>query len=683
MAAAAAAFEPLRDQILAAATRVEPDAHSLGALLREMVKDVERVVAEPLTILPVAHHSPACGVHVVQRLRERPPKVVFIEMCEDLRTKVDELKDCKLPIALQAFAHTSEALPEAWLPASVVAPLTEFSAEYQAIAWALNHKGVEVVFVDRSVDHLFQWLDGEDKALNDLLPEDDDDSDPSDEEALLHGGSIGLEVGSIEPTFDLFRDILLENARVGHFSEWWDLYMEQPTVQAPFEVWRQAFVLVGSLIRRLGTQPSMLEQHRQRERYMWTRIKEYLATHDIAPTDAVYICGAAHAASDVPEWGTHTDTRWSIPERTSTEWLYGFIPSSYSAIEYQFSHPRGTLSLAEATWGKACSALDVKPFALTRTTKRTKAPKPQPPATTAAATQTQLLGVIAQPPPLAAQDQEQLLTWCVQIVDLARKNRYLATTADAIAIYETSTLLAGLRGRRQPSPYDFIDAAVTCLEKMETPGRRDVRQLCGILLGADRMGQVGYSSLPPLVQDIYDRLAPIKVTPRKSTITRWLADFRQPEIQALKPISDLLWRIHYLLPTSGVARPIMGEKKLGGKQIQESWDVKIHGAQQRAVIQLAYEGVTIEQVLEQRLRKKAFNPSATTVDLLTMVEDSILFAESPRLTTELGEHAVHLLTHDMGAQNAQEVFDRIRRLIHYYRASGSLPGWLGQFVSSG
>ncbi|MEO1270214.1 MAG: hypothetical protein AAFX99_19170, partial [Myxococcota bacterium] len=205
----------------------------------------------------------------------------------------------------------------------------------------------------------------------------------------------------------------------------------------------------------------------------------------------------------------------------------------------------------------------------------------------------------------------------------------------------------------------------------------------GALAWADRMGQVGYSSLPPLVQDIYDRLAPIKVTPRKSTITRWLADFRQPEIQALKPISDLLWRIHYLLPTSGVARPIMGEKKLGGKQIQESWDVKIHGAQQRAVIQLAYEGVTIEQVLEQRLRKKAFNPSATTVDLLTMVEDSILFAESPRLTTELGEHAVHLLTHDMGAQNAQEVFDRIRRLIHYYRASGSLPGWLGQFVSSG
>ena len=36
-------------------------------------------------------------------------------------------------------------------------PITEASAEYQAIAYALETPGVELVLVDRSTDHVFQW----------------------------------------------------------------------------------------------------------------------------------------------------------------------------------------------------------------------------------------------------------------------------------------------------------------------------------------------------------------------------------------------------------------------------------------------------------------------------------------------------------------------------------------------
>ena len=35
----------------------------------------------------------------------------------------------------------------------MVAPITEASAEYQAIAYALDTPGVELVLVDRSSDH--------------------------------------------------------------------------------------------------------------------------------------------------------------------------------------------------------------------------------------------------------------------------------------------------------------------------------------------------------------------------------------------------------------------------------------------------------------------------------------------------------------------------------------------------
>src|SRR5690606_9302851 len=108
-------------------------------------------------------------------------------------------------------------------------------------------------------------------------------------------------------------------------------------------------------------------------------------------------------------------------------------------------------------------------------------------------------------------DEEQLLNWSVGVVKLARKNGYLTSTADSIAVYHTAMMLAQLRNRRHPSAYDFRDAAVTCLEKDRTPGKRDIRHVCEVLLGGDRVGQVGYDSLPPLARDVYDRLAPLKV----------------------------------------------------------------------------------------------------------------------------------------------------------------------------
>ena len=151
-------FEPLRQQLLDAARAFAPDAGGLSALLGGLVDDVQRALHEPLEIFPVCHHSPAAALHMVRRLTHRPPRVLFLELCEDLRPVVDKLRDCKLPVALQAFAGHSDAFPKSWTPLSVVAPLTEFSAEYQAIAFALEHPETDLVFVDRSVDHIFQWM---------------------------------------------------------------------------------------------------------------------------------------------------------------------------------------------------------------------------------------------------------------------------------------------------------------------------------------------------------------------------------------------------------------------------------------------------------------------------------------------------------------------------------------------
>ena len=222
--------------------------------------------------------------------------------------------------------------------------------------------------------------------------------------------------------------------------------------------------------------------------------------------------------------------RWDIPPRTSTTWLYGLIPSSHAAIDHQFHFPPGTVTLSEASWDKHRRALGVAGFVLTptegrrdedRETEREEEAKgterrrwmlampsvppslcpsvPLPPG--------DLLGYLTRPPALAGADEEQLLGWCVGITSLARRNGYLATTADSISVYHTAILLAQMRNRQHPTPYDFRDAAITCLEKDRTPKKRNIERLCDVLLGGDRIGQVGFTSLPPLAQDVYERLA--------------------------------------------------------------------------------------------------------------------------------------------------------------------------------
>lgn len=671
-------LESLREQLTQAAKEFSTDASALSELLEAMVGDVERAEKEPLEIVPVAHHSPACGLHMLRRLQSQRPKVIFIELCEDMTDLLPKLGECKLPVALQAFASDSHAFPSDWAPLTVVAPVTEFSAEYQAMSYALTYN-VPLVLVDRSVDHVFQQIPQEQGALDELLPSDEEMEEEKEEgEHATHGSALGIQLGNVVPTMEEFTEFLLRNAHVHHFSEWWEQYVENTVIHADWETYRRVMCLVGSLLRRLGRRPEDVESDRWRERYMWTRMKQYLEEHKIKPEEAMYICGAIHAVSDVEEYGSHTDLTWEIPERTDTEWLYGLIPSSFSAIERQFSHPSGTVSLAEATWKKGLEAASLKPFRIPKTAGATKAlPKPK---VSDGELERSLSDFLIAPPEQAQADEEQLLKWCVQVVKLARKNNYLATTADSIAIYQTSMLLAGMRNRLHPSAYDFRDAAITCLEKSKVPGKRDIAWVCDILLGGDQYGRVGYESLPPLARNVYDRLAVLPITLMSSTVQRALMDFGSHPNYL--PASDLLWKIHYLTGQS-VVRPIMGERSLGHIPVQESWDISI-GKNQRPIIELGYEGVTIEQVLDLRLKKKAFAAKATTLTALEATQDSILYLKSKRLTEELGQRAVQLLFEEASAQDAPEIFERIRDLVHFYRAQpGGLADWIKDFVSTG
>ncbi|MBE1577542.1 DUF5682 family protein [Amycolatopsis roodepoortensis] len=672
------AFEALRGQLQEAAAAFADGPGALEGILLGLVDDVDRAVREPLEIFPVCHHSPASAVAMARRLREKQPKVVYLELCEDMAPLLTELRNCRLPVAVQAFATDVKGFPAEWAPLSVVAPITEASAEYQAIAYALDTPGVELVLVDRSADHVFQWDERE--------PPSDPDAPPAEEEAALHGDAVGVEIGDLRPRFAELEEHLLRHGRVRHWSEWWHQYVELPLGDSDHDTYRQVMFLIGSLFRRLAPGDTRrVRVDEDRERYMWTRMREHLAASGADPADCLYICGAFHAASRVAEFGVDGTDGFVISPRSESTWQYGLIPSSHASIEAQFGLAGGSVSIAATEWAKNLKRTKVKQFQLEGQVggpKRKKAaalpaPAPDPVAVDPS---DQLSGFLRRPPVLDRLDEAELLGWSVEIVRAARRNGYLASTADAIAVFETSILLAGLRDRAKPTPYDFQDAAVTCIEKDVVPGRRDVRRLVEIMMGGDRIGQVGYDALPPLARDVHDRLEPLNLKLQQRGVQRALLDIAsRPE---LEPCSDLLWMLRYLMPR-GAARPIMGERRLGERPIQESWDLAL-GTHQRALIELGYEGVSVEQVLEQRLRRAAYHPQATAAKVLGAVEDATLYLRSARLAGELGTRALEVLATERTVDGAPEVLRRVRRLLAHYRTSEPvLPRWIEDFVRTG
>jgi hypothetical protein len=679
-------FHALRTQLQEAASAFAdgargPGAGALEGILLGLVDDVDRALREPLEIFPVCHHSPASATAMARRLREKQPKVVYLELCEDMAPLLTELRNCTLPVAVQAFASEVDGFPREWAPLSVVAPITEASAEYQAISYALDTPGVELVLVDRSADHVFQWHEPPEAAEADA----DADPPPAEEEAALHGDAVGVEIGDLRPRFAELEEHLLRHGKVRHWSEWWHQYAELPLGDADHDTYRQVMFLIGSLFRRLAPgDQDRVRVDEDRERYMWTRMREHLAATGTDPADCLYVCGAFHAASRVDEFGVAGTGAFEISPRSATKWQHGLIPSSHAAIESQFGLAGGSVSIAATTWAKNLKRVGVKPYRLEGQTgtrkakgkKTTAAPVPAPPVPAA----DKLTGFLQRPPVLDRLDEAELLGWSVDIVRAARRNGYLASTADAIAVFETSILLAGMRDRAKPTPYDFQDAAVTCIEKDAVPGRRDVRRLVEIMMGGDRIGRVGYDALPPLARDVHGRLAPLNLKLEQRGVHRALLNIAaRPELAAC---SDVLWMLRYLMPP-GAARPIMGERTLGERPIQESWDLAL-GTHQRALIELGYEGVSIEQVLEQRLRRASFGAQATTATVLASVEDAILYLRSRRLADELGTRALEVLSTERSVDGAPEVLRRARRLLAYYRTSEqALPQWLESFVKAG
>src|SRR6185437_10316328 len=271
----------------------------------------------------------------------------------------------------------------------------------------------------------------------------DADKEAPEEEAALHGDAVGVEIGDLRPRFAELEEHLLRHGKVRHWSEWWHQYAELPLGDADHDTYRQVMFLIGSLFRRLAPgDQDRLRVDEDRERYMWTRMREHLAATGTDPADCLYVCGAFHAASRVEEFGVAGSDTFEISPRTATKWQHGLIPSSHAAIEAQFGLAGGSVSIAATTWVKNVKRTGAQPYRLAGQvgllpgTKKTRAKKAAPAPVPAVSAADKLTGFLQRPPVLDQLDEEELLGWSVDIVRAARRNGYLASTADAIAVFE-------------------------------------------------------------------------------------------------------------------------------------------------------------------------------------------------------------------------------------------------------
>ncbi|MFD6172118.1 DUF5682 family protein [Streptomyces coeruleorubidus] len=234
--------------------------------------------AGPL-LLGVRHHGPGSARAVRAALEEARPRVVLIEGPPEADALIPLAADEEMrpPVALLAHAVDEPGRSAFW-------PLAEFSPEWVAIRWALEHD-VPARFIDLPATHTLAWGRQEDEAgAEGESPLDAETADSEGDSGSDHCPCPG----------DLRIDplgVLAEAAGYDDPERWWEDVVEHRGVGkgdalAPFTVLEEA---MGALRETYGSGGH--DRDLVREAYM--RIQVRAAQREFEGGVAV-VCGAWH-----------------------------------------------------------------------------------------------------------------------------------------------------------------------------------------------------------------------------------------------------------------------------------------------------------------------------------------------------------------------------------------------------
>ncbi|MFI6281363.1 DUF5682 family protein [Streptomyces sp. NPDC050988] len=228
-------------------------------------------------LLGVRHHGPGSARAVRAALEAAGPRTVLIEGPPEadalIALAADE--DMRPPVALLAHVVDESGRSAFW-------PLAEFSPEWVAVRWALEH-GVPARFIDLPAAHTLAW--GREETTGEKEPPEEGTADKGEGEP---GGlpSEPAEAVRIDPLA-----VLAETAGYDDAERWWEDVIEHRGARdgdafAPFEVLGEA---MGALREAFGTGGH--ERDLVREAYM--RLQVRAAQREFGD-DVAVVCGAWH-----------------------------------------------------------------------------------------------------------------------------------------------------------------------------------------------------------------------------------------------------------------------------------------------------------------------------------------------------------------------------------------------------
>ncbi len=617
---------------------IKEEGENYQELLSITTKDIDVLQKQKLEIIPVSHHSLASAIHTRMRLAEKKPKIIFLETSEDFQKLLPDLKHCTLPVAFQGFVRKSNTIKPERLPIACYAVNTEASAEYQAIKYATENANTEIVFVDASCEQRIIW------QLKFKDTEVEVEKTQETELGISSENQIHFNTADLLPSREVFVNLLVSKAGVSHFSEWWLDIVENTLLDISYENFRQIMTLIGSVFRRLGSEDHVESITKQRDSFMWNKIKDVLSSKKVQPADCVFICGASHAIKMVEEWGIEGKKNKNKVVDVSN-WKYGLIQSDFLSVDAQFGQLPGVTGEIDARWNAIKSKMYLA--------------KPQDPS--------ELLEKYS------VSQHDQLVRWAIDVVKRARNEGYLTSPADSIEIVKTTYRFKELRNRPYISKLDFIEAATTCIEK-DDPYLTKIEDLIGKILFINKLGKVGYHALPPLAQDVMDRLAFLKVPQNYTRIKRILYDLKkEPHYQ---PVSDLLWLLKFLEVN---VTPIVGQKKLGIQDNQESWDLYLF-KQQNPLIRLAYEGISVEEVFRNRV-VKTITEKSKPVEILKSIHTILTYLDNNDLSLHYLNKMLLNSTYDLRFEDPMELYNLTIEILNFYRTQkAGVPQWFNNYI---
>ena len=246
----------------------------------ELARRVDAVLGDALYWFPLRHHSPTVASVLERAIRQRRPRLLFLEAPAGLAHLLTPLlePDTRPPVALYSsfrddtrmFGGDPEEPP---LQLASWFPLLACSPEYVAIRTA-RAVGAEVVFID--LPHAAVAAARIGHAAAAPAPEAADS-----DQLLAH------------------TDLYARLARAAGYRRWdeaWDSLFEHGAIGMDVEAYRHPLAAFCAAARASSGAPD--GDTLARERHMWRCIRETLAARALPESAAMVVCGGYHLFLD-------------------------------------------------------------------------------------------------------------------------------------------------------------------------------------------------------------------------------------------------------------------------------------------------------------------------------------------------------------------------------------------------